>query len=568
MIKGQAEMTKQDDSTFTTATNGVAHDIGYALAEVGVTHLFGVVGSGNFAVAAAAHAAGVRYVASRHEAGAVAMADGYARATGDVGIATVHQGPGFTNAVTPLVEAAKSRTPLVLLAADSDRLDGASNFAIDQAAIAQAARSMVIVLTSADSARIDVLEAIRRARTERRTITVLMPLDVQMAAPSPTTPASQFLPTLLRGKRAVPEGIGQVAKLLADSERPLLLAGRGAVLSEAGPALRKLGAAAGALIGTTAVAKSLFRGDPFDLGVLGGFSSPTTAALAPQADLVVAFGASLNPWTTRHGDLFPSATIVQVDDDPSTFGLHQPVDVAVVGDAALTAEALTRALEAAVPRGHWRTPEISSKLAKTWRDEPYDDRSTDDRIDPRTFTLALGELLPADVKIATDSGHFLAWPAIYLDVPDPRSFVFAQAFQSVGLGLPTAIGAHLGSPDRLTVAPVGDGGFLMSASELETLGRLRLPVLVVVYNDAMYGAEIHHFGHNDAGRSLASFTETDLAAFARAAGCEALTVRNVDDVEGISDWLARRDGPLLVDVKVEQSVVVSFLDEAFRGEAS
>jgi thiamine pyrophosphate-dependent acetolactate synthase large subunit-like protein len=234
----------------------------------------------------------------------------------------------------------------------------------------------------------------------------------------------------------------------------------------------------------------------------------------------------------------------------------------------LTAEALTRALEAAVPRGHWRTPEISSKLAKTWRDEPYDDRSTDDRIDPRTFTLALGELLPADVKIATDSGHFLAWPAIYLDVPDPRSFVFAQAFQSVGLGLPTAIGAHLGSPDRLTVAPVGDGGFLMSASELETLGRLRLPVLVVVYNDAMYGAEIHHFGHNDAGRSLASFTETDLAAFARAAGCEALTVRNVDDVEGISDWLARRDGPLLVDVKVEQSVVVSFLDEAFRGEAS
>jgi thiamine pyrophosphate-dependent acetolactate synthase large subunit-like protein len=568
MIKGQAEMTKQDDSTFTTATTGVAPDIGYALAEVGVTHLFGVVGSGNFAVAAAAHAAGVRYVASRHEAGAVAMADGYARATGDVGIATVHQGPGFTNAVTPLVEAAKSRTPLVLLAADSDRLDGASNFAIDQAAIAQAARSMVIVLTSADSARIDVLEAIRRARTERRTITVLMPLDVQMAAPSPTTPASQFLPTLLRGKRAVPEGIGQVAKLLADSERPLLLAGRGAVLSEAGPALRKLGAAAGALIGTTAVAKSLFRGDPFDLGVLGGFSSPTTAALAPQADLVVAFGASLNPWTTRHGDLFPSATIVQVDDDPSTFGLHQPVDVAVVGDAALTAEALTRALEAAVPRGHWRTPEISSKLAKTWRDEPYDDRSTDDRIDPRTFTLALGELLPADVKIATDSGHFLAWPAIYLDVPDPRSFVFAQAFQSVGLGLPTAIGAHLGSPDRLTVAPVGDGGFLMSASELETLGRLRLPVLVVVYNDAMYGAEIHHFGHNDAGRSLASFTETDLAAFARAAGCEALTVRNVDDVEGISDWLARRDGPLLVDVKVEQSVVVSFLDEAFRGEAS
>src|ERR687892_2589189 len=115
-------------------------------------------------------------------------------------------------------------------------------------------------------------------------------------------------------------------------------------------------------------------------------------------------------------------------------------------------------------------------------------------MDPRTLSIRLDDLLPRDRLVAIDSGHFMGWPAMYVDVPDPQGFVFTQAFQSIGLGLASAIGAAVAQPDRLTVAALGDGGALMAAGELETAARLRLPLLAVVYNDPAYGAEVHHFG--------------------------------------------------------------------------
>jgi thiamine pyrophosphate-dependent acetolactate synthase large subunit-like protein len=142
--------------------------------------------------------------------------------------------------------------------------------------------------------------------------------------------------------------------------------------------------------------------------------------------------------------------------------------------------------------------------------------------------------------------------------------VFPQAFQCVGLGLPAAIGAALGRPDRLTVACVGDGGLLLALPELDTLARLGLPVLVAVYDDAAYGAEVHHFRELGEAVDLAQFPDTDLAAMARGAGCEALTVRALADLDGVREWLGRRAGPLLVDVKVDPDVVADWLAEAFR----
>jgi thiamine pyrophosphate-dependent acetolactate synthase large subunit-like protein len=549
----------------------VSQSLGEALADAGVEHLFGVVGSGNFRLAAAAVAAGVRYVAARHEAGAVAMADGYARTSGRVGVATVHQGPGFTNALTPLVEAAKSRTPLVLLAADSARGDHSSNFALDQATIARATGATVIASSDARDALSDLECAMTTAREQRRTVVLLLPIDVQAESASSTD--RRLTPTATASHRRVgspaTDSVDELVRHLRASSRPVLIAGRGAVVSGAGPSIRRLAEVTGALVGTTALAKSLFRDDPFDLGVLGGFASPTTARIVPAADLVVAFGASLNDWTTRHGDLFGrDASIIQVDDDPTAIGVHRAVDVAVVGDAASVADAVADQFSSSpkTAPSSWRTPAMSERLRCRWRDEPYDDRSTAERIDPRTFTRALADCLPDEITMASDSGHFVAWPAIYLDVPDPAGFVFAQAFQSVGLGLGTAIGAHLGRPSRLTVVPIGDGGGLMSVGELETLGRLAAPLLVLVYNDAAYGAEVHHFGESEIASELARFPETDFAAVARSFGCRGITVRRVADVDQIADWVSGRPGPLVVDVKVEPSVVVSFLEEAFRGE--
>jgi len=173
-------------------------------------------------------------------------------------------------------------------------------------------------------------------------------------------------------------------------------------------------------------------------------------------------------------------------------------------------------------------------------------------------------MLPTERVVSVDSGNFLGYASMYLDVPDENGFCFTQAFQSVGLGLATAIGAALAQPERLPVAACGDGGFLMGVSELETVVRLDLPMLVVVYNDAMYGAEVHHFGPNGQPLDTVTFPDSDLAELARGYGCKGLTVRSLDDLSPVKDWLSDGPvGPLVIDAKVVSDTGAWWLQEAF-----
>jgi thiamine pyrophosphate-dependent acetolactate synthase large subunit-like protein len=159
----------------------------------------------------------------------------------------------------------------------------------------------------------------------------------------------------------------------------------------------------------------------------------------------------------------------------------------------------------------------------------------------------------------------MGWPAMELGVPDARSWVFSNGFQAVGLGLATAIGAAIARPERLTVAAVGDGGALMAAGELETAARLGPRLLVVVYDDAAYGAEVHHFRPDGLPLDTVRFPEADLAALARAAGMEGVTVRAEADLGAVRRWLVAPGRPLLVDAKVDPGVCADWLAEAFRG---
>jgi thiamine pyrophosphate-dependent acetolactate synthase large subunit-like protein len=160
----------------------------------------------------------------------------------------------------------------------------------------------------------------------------------------------------------------------------------------------------------------------------------------------------------------------------------------------------------------------------------------------------------------------MGYPSMFLEVPDEFGFCFTQAFQCVGLGLATAIGAALARPDRLPVAALGDGGFLMGAAELETVVRLGLPMVLVVYDDEAYGAEVHHFGPSGAPLSTVCFPERDLAAIARGYGMQALTARTVEDLAPVGDWVAGpRATPLLIDAKVTRGRPSWWLEEAFRG---
>jgi thiamine pyrophosphate-dependent acetolactate synthase large subunit-like protein len=244
------------------------------------------------------------------------------------------------------------------------------------------------------------------------------------------------------------------------------------------------------------------------------------------------------------------------------------VDVAVVGDVAEAALALIAELgRREYPGSGWRTPHVAERLRLgAWQRAPFADAGDASHIDPRTLSATLDEMLPDERTVAVDSGHFMGYPAMYLRVPDEHGFVFTQAFQAIGLGLGSAIGAATARPDRLTVAALGDGGAMLALADLETVARRQLRMLIVVYNDAAYGAEVHHFGPHGHPLDTVKFPDVDFAALARAIGLQGLTVRRKDDLQPLAVWLQANDPPgMLVDAKVVPTVVAEWLEEAFRG---
>ncbi|HEU4424123.1 MAG TPA: thiamine pyrophosphate-binding protein [Pilimelia sp.] len=545
-----------------------AQATGQWLAAYGVDHVFGVVGSGNFHVTNAMVAAGARFIAAAHEGGAATMADAYARVSGRLAAVSVHQGPGVTNALTGIAEAAKSRTPLVVLAPEAT--NPRSNFFIDLAGIAGAVGAGYHRIRAAQVAD-DVAAACRAAVTGTGgTIVLALPLDEQ-AKPATGPPVAAGL--VPESPAPVPDAeLGRLVDALASARRPVFIAGRGArrQAAAARAALTALADRCGALLAVSAAARGLFAGDPWYLDVSGGFATPLAAELIAEADLVVAWGSTLNMWTTRHGRLIrPDATVAQVDLNPAALGVNRPVDIGVAGDLTAVAEACASLLARRdPPAGGWRTPQLRARIAAEgrWRDVAYDDESGDGRIDPRTLTIALDDLLPAERTVVVDSGNFMGYPSMFLTVPDTAGFCFTQAYQSIGLGLASALGAAVARPDRLTVAALGDGGFLMSVAELTTAVRLARPLLIVVYDDAAYGAEVHHFGPHGHPLETVTFPDADLAGIARGFGCTAATVRRLADLAAVRDWLAGpADRPLLVDAKITSDRGSWWLQEAFRG---
>jgi acetolactate synthase-1/2/3 large subunit len=570
----------------------VAEAVGRGLAGLGAEVVFGVAGSGNFHVTNALIAGGARFVAARHEGGATVMADAWARTTGRPGVVTVHQGPGLTNAMTGITEAAKSRTPLLVLAAEAPEVR--SNFHVDVAGLAAAVGAVAERLYSPASALADAHRAYQTA-LGRRTVILALPLNIQGAqldlAPDKPVP----IPAIRRAYPPAPaaDAVAALAGVLRGASRPVFIAGRGARGRAA--ELERLADACGALLATSAVANGLFHGNPWSLDVSGGFASPLAAELISDADVIVGWGCALNMWTTRHGKLIgPEATIVQVDDDPSAIGAHRAVHLGVLGDVAETARAVHEALAGceldgraggtrtvpsqedggtpgaagALSTAGYRSPKVRERIGREarWRDVSYADNSDGEHIDPRTLSIALDDILPAERTVAVDSGNFMGYPSMYLSVPDEAAFCFTQAFQSIGLGLASAVGAAVARPDRLTVAALGDGGALMGVSELETVVRLKIPMVIVVYDDEAYGAEVHHFGPDGDPLDIVRFPPADIAAIARGFGFEGVTVRRAPDLASVRAWVdGPRERPLLIDAKITSARGSWWLEEAFRG---
>ena len=532
-----------------------------------VDQVFGVMGNGNaYFIDALERSGAVTYTAMRHEAGAVVAADAFHRASGRLAAATATYGAGFTNTLTSLAEAVQAHVPLILVVGD-EPTSGPRPWDVDQIALAAAVGARTYTVGRADAAATTVI-AIEHALTYRVPTVLAIPYDVatREAGPVPQ-PVDVTLPSPVRPLDAFFRAVvTDAASALSAAERPMLLAGRGAWLAGAGPVLGDLASAVGALTASTALGRGVFPDARFDVGVAGGFGADAAMRAVRDADVAVVFGASLNQFTMRFGDLFsPGTRVIQVD--TAAAATHPYVGSFIRGDARIVGELLLedlRSLDA--PPSGWR----ESLDLDALRARPRGDGlAPDGRLDPRTAAARLAELLPDDRVVVSDGGHFIGWANMYWPITSPdRMLMVGTAYQSIGFGFPSVAGAALAHPDSTIVLTTGDGGGLMALADLESAVRVAGGRgIAVVWNDAAYGAEVNLYGLKGLAQDPMRIPEVDFTALARAVGADGVVVRAPADLEALTEWLRRSPEErafLVLDLRISGTVIAPYQEEIIR----
>lgn len=549
-----------DAATATTVSAAIAAEL-----ERHATVVFALMGNGNaWFLDAVVRRGAMAVTAVRHEAATVAAADAHHRASGALAIATTTYGPGYTNAITPLAEAAIARVPLVLVVGDQPTA-GPRPWDIDQQAVATAVGAPTIVATRAGAAAA-ARRAVETALVERRPVVLAIPYDIAhleveegASEPDIAAPAEPFL-------SIDAEQLAGVAEQLLEARRPLVLAGRGAHLAGAAEPLRALAAALGARTASSVLGSGIFADDHRHLGISGGFASERAAAAIERADVVLVVGAGLNQFQTRFGDAFaPDARIVQVD--VLEAATNPRVDEHVRGDARVVADALVALVgtEATVAPGDagWAEAGFGDVTGAQRDREPGDELAPDGRLDPRSLFHALERILPEDRVIVSDGGHFIGWAPTHLSVADPeRLLLVGTAFQTIGLGFPSAVGAGVARPESTIVLVSGDGGALMGIADLDSVVRSVRHGVIVLVNDAAYGAEIHQYAVRGVAEEPMLIEQVDFAAVARGFGAEAAVIESLDDLRHLESWLASgAEGVFLADCRVSREVVAPYMVE-------
>jgi thiamine pyrophosphate-dependent acetolactate synthase large subunit-like protein len=549
----------------TTGKTPVFQVLAEDIKALGVDCVFGLMSDDTALFATALDTSGVRLYGCRHENAAIAMADGYAYATGKLAIAIVGRGPALANGLHAAVYASRTSSKLLIIYGEAATAGAPNGLgpdykALDGVGVLRAAGLQTFTATSPEGARQTLADAISAAMAGNA-VTLHLPTNVQLseietpAAP----PALHARPQ--KPQPATPQAIATAAAVLATARRPLIVAGIGAHRAGAREAIAALAERIGALLVTTARGKDLFRGHALNLGILGSFSHSIARRMADQADCVIAFGAGLNFLTTSFGTAVPQVPLIQVDALRTNIGRWLNADVGIVGDARLVAEQLLAALpERAEADKPFHGADTAKLIADFRPEQDFQPQNTPRTIDMRTLGLELETILPADRNLVVDGGNFLGIVP-YLSVPDPGAFKMIGDFASIGLAFGAALGMAKARPDRTTVMVIGDGGFLMTMGELETIVREDLPMVVIVMNDCAYGAELHFLKlrQHPVGKSV--FPDVDYAPVAAAFGFDAETIRTVEDLQRVAPRLRNPEGPIFLDCKLNADVAAPFMSE-------
>ncbi len=541
----------------------LAHDI----KDLGVDAVFGLMSDDTAMLAVEIDTIGIAFHGARHENNAIAMAEGYSFATGRLGIAIIGRGPAAANGLHAAVYASRTGSKVLIIYGEAPVGGGAVNTigpdykSFNSRAVFAAAGLRSFFPTSPPAARSALADAAAVAM-RGNVATLHLPTDVQLSEIEVRNDDQGIVPPVpLAPAPARPQTIDTVAGLLANSQRPLIVAGMGAHRAEAGPVLEKLADKIGALLITSARGKDMFQGNPYNLGIVGSFSHSMGRRYVEQADCVLVFGAGLNFLTMSFGNSLPVAPLIQVDRSRAAIGQWTQADVAVVGDAKEVAKQL---LEAVPARSEAEKPchstETRADIAAFDIGTDFQAAHTARTVDPRALGIELDRLLPPDRNLVYDAGNFLG-VVPYISTPGPGHFKMTNEFASIGLGFGAALGVAKARPDNTTVLIMGDGGFVMTMSELDTVAREDLPIVVIIMNDCAYGAELHLLRMHQRPVAKSLFPDVDFAPIAQAFGFEVATIRTLDDLAAAAPLLKDPQGPVFLDCKINADIASPFMSE-------
>ncbi|NYT24137.1 thiamine pyrophosphate-binding protein [Alcaligenaceae bacterium] len=530
------------------------HDgIAQALTQEGCEKMFGVMGDGNMTLWAAISTLGKTEIFSaRHEAAAVSMADGYFRATGKIAVATVTYGPGLTQVGTSLTVAARNRTPMVVIIGDFGRSDTTNIQLFDHAPFVRSCESEFIRVSSLNNAAREMAQAFHIARVNRQPVVLAVPVDLMdavldwgfdyLSSGFPAEPAPYLPPP------AIVEGLAQK---LANASRPVIIAGHGVKQAGARDLVIRLADQTGALLATTLKAKGLFSGHPYDLGVVGTYSSRPAEELLSGADFVLGLGAELGYLTTEGGLLFSEAEVALVDNVAQPKRMPFLRAQYVAGDVNLTVQALLDKLPRAKDGG-FRGDDTLSILDRAF-DLPA---APTDGIDPRALATRLSTLIPSDARVTIGVGHYWGFFMMYTALPANVDIIYSYQMGAIGQTLFIGLGASIAEPARRNLVIDGDGSLLMSLQEMETAARYHLPMTILVWNDVGYGAEMHKLKAKGLDSNLGKWNDTtNFAAVAKGFGGDGMVITDLSQLDEAMKRAMQSPTLYVLDVRVSPSVM-------------
>ncbi|RLI29498.1 MAG: biosynthetic-type acetolactate synthase large subunit [Candidatus Hecatellales archaeon] len=501
----------------------------------------------------------IRHVLVKHEQAAAHMADGYARASGKVGVCMATSGPGATNLVTGIATAYMDSSPMVALTGQiPTKMIGKDAFQeADIIGITASITKHNFQPRSPGEIPFTVKAAFRIAQTPRRgPVLIDLPRDVQVdEAEIDFNVNLEGFPRKFYPDEPSPSAVREAAELLVKAEKPLILAGGGVIAADACRELRALVETLKAPLAIALMAKGCLPEDhPLYLGLLGMHGMPYANQALTEADVILAVGFRFSDRTiTTDMKLQPDAKLIHIDIDPAEIDKNIPASVPILGDAKKALAAILSQVKGKVKRGRTKAwLKHLEKLKKGYHPSWMDSPERKGFLKPPRLMKEIRELLPPRGIAVTEVGQNQMWAALYLKIYHPRTFISSGGLGTMGFGFPAALGAKTARPEVPVVDIAGDGSFLMNERELATSVNEHIPVIVVVLDNRMLGMvaqwQRHLYGKRYSSVQLGE--SPDFVKLAKAYGAEGVRVESYREFRKAFKEALKSEVTTVIDVPV------------------